>query len=172
MQTGIRLNHLPKTGPPQPAAAMAITPTLACPESLGQKPFPQGPHRHVNLILLGQLLRRQGRTKTRVLLAIKRQRLLLDCLIDPPVGRPATQPMHHRAIAFLPQTNSNATNLPHTQLEQSARFHLRPLTFQNQRHHLQDIPFTLTHQYLVFLHPSATTPDIPNCRRADITICR
>src|SRR6266540_452452 len=47
-------------------------------------------------------------------------------------------------------------NLTHAQLEQPGRFDLRPLTFEHQRHHLQHVPITLTHQNPVFLHPSLT----------------
>src|SRR6266508_3949241 len=47
-------------------------------------------------------------------------------------------------------------HLTHAQLEQSGRFDLRPLTFEHQRHHLQHVPITLTHQNPVFLHPSLT----------------
>jgi hypothetical protein len=64
--------------------------------------------------------------------------------------------MYDRGVSVTFQPPLDPTHLTHRTPQQSRCFNLRPLASDYQRHHFQNVSFTLTHLNPVFLHPGVT----------------
>jgi len=102
---------------------------------------------------LGELLSRQGRPEPTILLRANSQHLPPECWVLPGVGSPPPKPVDHADVAFGLQPPLNPPHLADASPQQSGRLSLGPLTAQHRSHHLQSIPFPLTHRYPVSVHP-------------------
>ena len=114
VRAGVRLHHLPKTRPPLTTAAVLLPPTLPLPTTPRPAATRAASAPPPSPVVLRQLLRRQRRTETHVLLAVHaagRQRGSCSSTrrFD---GRPRSRCTSARSPS-LTQPTLNPTNLPH-----------------------------------------------------------
>jgi hypothetical protein len=149
----IHLDHLSTVRFPLPPLPVRTVPALLIRDTCFDEPLPEGFNAYLKLVLLRELFMDESRTMLPISPSTQRKNVLLDLLVDSPIGYPASGPMADTSISLLANTKNDPPDLPFTERQKLCGFLLSNRFFKRLADDVQPTAFFNAHpDNVLFCH--------------------